>query len=365
MVETFASAGIPFRKYDFVTKAADGKAIVTTEELPRYLWYLLANLHHSDIPFKHRHRLSMISILNLTNTTLSRVVTLLRGWPVSPAGKVLLSISILGETISNAYGQMMRREESFSTTIWVFPPLKDPLLRADWCIREIEQLLQTTNSLRLLYLSTIDRHVLQKDHSKCDQFKSCQAYQVVHHKYKTKHASHCADESTCESVGPAVDELAGIIKEGRIPLVGFDYMATPPILHVLRFEEESEFYNEYVANSHVWSDGMGNPLSNTLPICQLRRIQELVNHLYINEPKFPEKFLVPFWMDTLCVPLDPLVKQLALNLMANTYKFADKTLVLHQSLQSVGKDTSLEEYWTRIKLAPWMIRLWTFQVMLN
>lgn len=97
--------------------------------------------------------------------------------------------------------------------------------------------------------------------------QNCQVNQVVHQKYKTKHASHCADESTCDSGGLVVDELTGAVKEGHIPLVGFDYMATPPVLHIFWFEEDTGFYNVYVAISQVWSDRMAYPLYNTLPIC--------------------------------------------------------------------------------------------------
>ncbi len=38
-----------------------------------------------------------------------------------------------------------------------------------------------------------------------------------------------------------------------------------------------------VAISHVWADGLGNNQANKLPICQLERLQGLVNSLYNKE----------------------------------------------------------------------------------
>jgi len=58
----------------------------------------------------------------------------------------------------------------------------------------------------------------------------------------------------------------------------------------------------YVAISHVWSDGLGNAIANTLPWCQLQRIQGLVDALY--QDTAGNQHPVPFWMDTLCVPVE-------------------------------------------------------------
>src|SRR3954464_13510954 len=66
--------------------------------------------------------------------------------------------------------------------------------------------------------------------------------------------------------------------------------------------------------SHSWSDGIGNDdKTNSLWACQLSRIQSLLNELY-SEPHRAldhdhaqetsrEDGMVPFWLDTLCVPV--------------------------------------------------------------
>jgi hypothetical protein len=89
--------------------------------------------------------------------------------------------------------------------------------------------------------------------------------------------------------------------------------------------------DQYVAISHVWADGLGNPKSNALPECQLRRLAkylaELPNpssrnaddgsrSLYSFGPLSvridigklkvvyrPSNPCMLFWMDTLCIPV--------------------------------------------------------------
>jgi hypothetical protein len=95
----------------------------------------------------------------------------------------------------------------------------------------------------------------------------------------------------------------------------------------------------YVAISHVWSDGQRNNEGNWLTECMFIRIQNLVNALY-GSADFP----VPFWMDTLCIPKGSMfdaVKQLALALMANICRAADKVLVCDGKVKDIYKSKEL------------------------
>lgn len=113
---------------------------------------------------------------------------------------------------------------------------------------------------------------------------------------------------------------------------------------------------EYVAISHVWSDGLGNPRSNALPRCQLDRISHLVRELYEGEP-------VGFWMDTICCPASPgAAKKLALARMGATYKDADKVLVLESSLLKLaGAQGAKLSVIVNILRSGWVNRRWTLQ----
>ncbi|KAL6719516.1 hypothetical protein ACLMJK_003757 [Lecanora helva] len=114
-----------------------------------------------------------------------------------------------------------------------------------------------------------------------------------------------------------------------------------------------------VAVSHVWLDGKGNPNRNFLPICQLRLLQDRVNTLFPSE-----RHPVPFWMDSLCVPVGRKywpVRNIVLNRLKSTFKSADRIIVFDSSFEIIGEEVAPEEALIRIRYLPWSSRLWTMQ----
>lgn len=152
-------------------------------------------------------------------------------------------------------------------------------------------------------------------HQRCSEF-SCSAYQWDELEYKTKHVSEfCA----CEYRKVCVLDLVKILDKGQIPVIrlqdGIQILPATP-------------GGRYVAISHVWSDGLGNPDANALPHCQLEYIGHSVNNLY-----HPSKRPTAFWIDTLCCPVEPYgARTQAINLMRKTYQDADKVLVIDSYL---------------------------------
>lgn len=112
----------------------------------------------------------------------------------------------------------------------------------------------------------------------------------------------------------------------------------------------------YVALSHVWSDGLGNPHNNSLPRCQLRRLQSFVNELY-DESLRP----VSFWIDTICVPLERESRNQAIRRMGKTYQEADNVLVLDSWLMRSPCNEYGELNMLQVKCCTWTQRLWTLQ----
>ena len=86
--------------------------------------------------------------------------------------------------------------------------------------------------------------------------------------------------------------------------------------------------------SHVWSEGLGNPKSNSLPLCQLQYVQKRVNDVYrglTGRTDLASAENVPFWMDTLCIPVGNehrKARSLAITGMAVVYGQADVVLIL-------------------------------------
>lgn len=69
-----------------------------------------------------------------------------------------------------------------------------------------------------------------------------------------------------------------------------------------------------------------------------------------------------FWMDTLCIPKDILLRHQAINRMSSVYSSAAQVLVLTLELMkhpSIG--VSYTEIFTRISCSTWLRRLWTLQ----
>ncbi|KAL8961202.1 MAG: hypothetical protein Q9193_002204, partial [Seirophora villosa] len=126
----------------------------------------------------------------------------------------------------------------------------------------------------------------------------------------------------------------------------------------------------YVALSHVWADGLGNPKATALPRCQLSRLKWLVDNLDFNYlPWTAASELLKnasemlLWCDTLCCPVqDKEAKKMALQQMYRTYESASVVLVLDRGLTSHREGrTSVIQECLRVATSRWMTRLWTLQ----
>ena len=128
----------------------------------------------------------------------------------------------------------------------------------------------------------------------------------------------------------------------------------------------------YIAISHVWAGGMGNPHHNTLPECQLRRLTfpikrlkksfsglpKLTDHAHLDSP-------IHFWMDTFCVPVGEgftLARKAAIGSMAKIYTRATTVLVLDPELQSINhKEIPTESLLAYVICSACISQCWTLQ----
>ena len=201
--------------------------------------------------------------------------------------------------------------------------------------------------------------ILKKDHSRCRSGTNCQAHQLDPKTYKTQHAIGCLG---CQEYGLSSEVISSILVPEKtiVPLVTIDSRRLRSPIEVVAADiSRVEAVRSYVAISHVWSDGKGNLHRNFLPLCQLQRLQDCTNALYPTD-----RHPVPFWMDTLCVPVGKRfwpVRNRALNRMKSTYKSAEKILVFDTSLEIVDSSVAPEEALIRIRYSPWSSRLWTMQ----
>ncbi|KAI5990031.1 hypothetical protein F5J12DRAFT_748042, partial [Pisolithus orientalis] len=203
------------------------------------------------------------------------------------------------------------------------------------------------------------------DHSKCST-RRCVAQGVDEDHYPTRHVPGCS----CESTGVPLEELLDIIRkddEGHTPVVtwveGTDGLPGRAVItdaSAVNILPNSNIC-KYVAISHVWSEGLGNPTGNTLPICQVSRIQKMVDEL------LPDRGVdqhVPFWMDTLCVPVGDSLKEYrkkCIIRMRTIYQEAEAVLVLDVGMQEVSSSASILNRTLAVFQSAWWRRLWTYQ----
>ena len=112
---------------------------------------------------------------------------------------------------------------------------------------------------------------------------------------------------------------------------------------------------------------MGNPFHNSLPICQLEKVQKLVDDLcdnHLSQKKGNER--AGFWMDTLCCMVgkdaeSKEYKKKSINSMRDIYREAAAVLIIDPWLMSLPSTAPMSQICHRIYASGWSRRLWTHQ----
>ncbi|ROW09878.1 hypothetical protein VPNG_06298 [Cytospora leucostoma] len=255
-----------------------------------------------------------------------------RGKPLEH--EVKYSLSALGELVHNVTDITLKsftppnRTTLLNYCLWALNYFKrggwleGQMLSHGWCSSEIEKVRVRCDHLNTAhYVSRLKKLGDKRDHSRCQKYM-CSAFQID----KAWNMAHGREEAQVEAFKPG----------------------TP-----------------YVAISHVWADGLGNPDVNALPECQVDRIISLVAGLQkAVDPEWDKRNRTPYrlWIDTLCCPVDLAGKTVALERIADVYRNATHVLVLDTSFTLLSTEAiHPAELLSRISCSAWMRRLWTFQ----
>jgi hypothetical protein len=123
--------------------------------------------------------------------------------------------------------------------------------------------------------------------------------------------------------------------------------------------------NMYIAISHVWADGLGNPDENSMYRCQLKLMQERVTNVARRMRdclQDPQTFKAWFWIDTLCVQAEESPeKTAAIASMETVYKKAAAVLVIDSDLELIDEVFWPAHITIMILSSMWITRLWTIQ----
>ena len=240
-------------------------------------------------------------------------------------------------------------------------PLNPRLKELGWCDNEVLHLNRQDNTG--LFLASMLKRPLSDSlsHEQCSH-ERCVAHDINDDDYKTRHTDDCPGSWPCHAISIDQQKLCSVLRDGGIPIVIISACTGPAGLPNVRVVDYYSCNIEYVAISHVWAHGLGNPKENALPLCQISRMARLCSELSSRHNGVMGK--VGFWIDTLCIPVHPDMKdfrKLAIKKLASTYSQASQVLVLDVDLQRCSKFCSKTELATRILCSGWMKRLWTLQ----
>ncbi|KAL8798065.1 MAG: hypothetical protein Q9182_006989 [Xanthomendoza sp. 2 TL-2023] len=301
--------------------------------------------------------------LQLAFTTLNAVRTDIRS-DFSPW--IRSSIASVGELLTRATNVVYAIEDYLRDNkcpgTWSIP-YDDPLhvkqmLSEGYCPYEIHRIRNLSLNVQTYHLLLwMDRSVPSTQHQTCSD-KVCQANQIDVPSYITKHRQ---EGCKCSDFLIDVQEVIRILSGGHLPLLRITNGSHLSDVHVDVIEATPTA--KYVAISHVFADGLGNPKSNSLPQCQLQHLHQITSKFFEthkNEHSTEGMFI---WIDTLCCPVKPLeAKLMALNQIRTPYTNASHVLVLHSSIQCVNVlGLTPAEVCLRIFTSGWMRRLWTLQ----
>lgn len=149
------------------------------------------------------------------------------------------------------------------------------MIEAGWCPSEIESAKDKFISTQFLYfLSRMRKNEIRREHLTCTT-SLCSSFQLDLATYQTKHRQ---PGCRCLNVTPNMDDVMALLRNRKLPLLRI--MQTEGNLESLEVEVVAyTLETPYVAISHVWADGLGNPRGNSVPACQLSYIWEHVETL--------------------------------------------------------------------------------------
>ncbi|KAI4176265.1 MAG: hypothetical protein LQ346_007903 [Caloplaca aetnensis] len=302
--------------------------------------------------------------LHLTLTTLRGVTFSMTAGLVDPW--ILTAIASVGELLENASNHAYAIRNPVTANLcpsgWKIHYMEAQSLfhtqNDDLCPHEVHRIRYQAMSLQTQhYLTCLKREMPSSRHQHCTE-RQCRANLKDLGQYVVRHQQ---EDCQCTHLFVNVEEIISILSKGSLPLLR---ILPAPLLSDIRVEVvEATPEVHYLALSHVWADGLGNPHSNSLPRCQLQALFKL-SRLFVETQEveaLDQEMLI--WIDTLCCPVKPMeAKAMALSRMKEPNTDATYVVVLSASLQNINAQVlDPMEICLRILTSEWMRRLWTLQ----
>ena len=276
---------------------------------------------------------------------------------------ILSTMELLWGALKQCYGDLIG-EPVFSAEGQCDSLRDQEMMRQGWCPFLIFQMRFRYSTVSALYFtSRLQMPSNPRDHERCSK-RGCKRSSVAYEQLEKDGLLHRADCKGCSERGVEGDEVTRMItllKEGTFPLIRFSWRSDEHFsLEIVPFTGRQR----YVAISHVWADGLGNPFANTLRKCQLTHVLKLIWNFVKSRSSFKKtERTFYYWLDTLCCPVsDKEARAKAITLMHETYSKAYYVLILDADLKrKTMTSTSDMELAACILSCGWARRLWTFK----
>lgn len=235
--------------------------------------------------------------------------------------------------------------------------LERRMLDAGWCPNRITAISRHLE-LESKYFFSRMRGPEGNDHAQCTR-AHCRVNQIDPKSYRAGHVPPCND---CTLLHVDAVEMGEILSMDSMQVLidttkRFDECNKIPIKSV-ELKEKHEAPYGYIATSHVWSHGLGNPRANAMPRCQLNKLWDIIADFRVG----PSEPVLPIWIDTVCCPVETEAKKQVLRDMRLIYQAARRVLVLDHDLSRMNAEGKTAVEWMmRISASDWMGRLWTLQ----
>jgi hypothetical protein len=106
---------------------------------------------------------------------------------------------------------------------------------------------------------------------------------------------------------------------------------------------------------------VGSTSEAGIPTCVVKFLSEVATAAYNSIIEAEAVATVPFWIDSLCVPKQPRLRQTAINLMGETYACAAAVVVIDSSILRLSVEDPVEEQLFVLYVSSWVQRLWTLK----
>jgi hypothetical protein len=334
--------------------AEPSQLIVSTALLPAYLKAWKAR-DSTLLESARKERLDHVTqCIQFASVSLHTIISVQRDLL---APEIIISIQTLGTTLE-LFGQIVFPELAESGRLVTNgfrhnTSIRSLMRDAGWCPTDISALARDVSVPTLYYACSRLEPRQKYHHAGCTDF-NCLSNQVDVSSYTTAHLwEYCECHYLGDPSESPQDRLCSIIDSGGIPVVSLVKSGTGTKIELV----EAGPQMQYVAISHVWAHGLGNPGANSLPQCQLLQFRCLLEAMSRSAPG-----PLHLWIDTLCVPLKPLeARKKAISQMERVYTGAQTVLVVDKGIQSLSKKIRAYDLVLSILTSSWMRRLWTYQ----